>query len=725
VFVIAGLIGMGGTALAQVQVGSSGWLWGNPLPQGNTLVASSFSGATGYAVGDFGTLVATQDAAATSVGLNSGTFANLTEVQAIDGQALFAGGGCVGRRSDDGGKTFARVNFTNVETRCQKPLAAAWWVSRTTGYLALSDGTLLRTTNNGDSFSQQVAPPGTNAGGGPATVNDLVFTTPEAGVVATSDGKLQRTTNSGNTWTPVADNQRQVRKLLFFDAANGIAVGDRSLFLATDDGGASWKSRALTLGAAQDLRDVSCATPKLCIMATGTTQLVRTTDGGETGGLVAPAQNALNSASFAGATRIVAFGATGTTVVSDDAGATFSQVGSPLPGRYSAMIAGPQGVAFAPGENGALARTTDGGRSWRRGNVASSEDVIDVSFPTTADGFALDAAGGLFRTEDESATWRALDTGSTARPKAVLAASPAVVMVAGPRGIRRSTDAGDSFAAIRGAVNDSQLSDLDAAGTAIVASGIQDIWRSADQGRTWARVRKPGRSVRRNGRTVNLKTLRHVDFVSAKVGYVLDTKGTLYRTADGGSSWTTLTAVGTDSGYGMGFGSSTSGYLVISRFGDDVGGFLLRTSDAGRTWTPEFVVAQSINAEGVAAGPGGTDYLLGGSSSLLFTTRGGLTGDPSKLTIATKTARFRKPPKGTITVTGKLTPTKGADRVTVSYLPPGRTAWRTQTVKVAANGNYTTSWRLAKGTNTFVAQWSGNFQNSGRGTTPLVVKVGS
>ena len=27
--------------------------------------------------------------------------------------------------------------------------------------------------------------------------------------------------------------------------------------------------------------------------------------------------------------------------------------------------------------------------------------------------------------------------------------------------------------------------------------------------------------------------------------------------------------------------------------------------------------------------------------------------------------------------------------------------------------------------NTFVAQWAGNFQNAGKGTTPLVVKVGS
>src|SRR5436190_850784 len=55
--------GLPGAASANVQVGSSGWLWGNPLPQGNTLRAMAFAGGTtGYAVGDFGTLLQTTDA---------------------------------------------------------------------------------------------------------------------------------------------------------------------------------------------------------------------------------------------------------------------------------------------------------------------------------------------------------------------------------------------------------------------------------------------------------------------------------------------------------------------------------------------------------------------------------------------------------------------------------------------------------------------------------------
>src|SRR3954466_769218 len=85
------LAAMPAVAPAAVQVGSSGWLWGNPLPQGSTIRAMSFAGAQGYASGDFGTLLHTTDAGATWTGLPSGTFTNLTEVQAIDGAAVFAG----------------------------------------------------------------------------------------------------------------------------------------------------------------------------------------------------------------------------------------------------------------------------------------------------------------------------------------------------------------------------------------------------------------------------------------------------------------------------------------------------------------------------------------------------------------------------------------------------------------------------------------------------------
>ena len=727
------LAGAQGAGAAGVRVGASSWTWGNPLPQGNTINALAFAGAQGYAVGDFGTILSTPDGGTSWKGISSGTFTPLTQVQAIDADAFFAGGGCVGRRSNDGGKTFTRVAFTPVESKCSQPLAAAYFVSRLIGYVVLADGTVLRTDNNGESFAQKIAVPGTKAGGGGAVrVNALRFLDAANGIAATSDGKIYRTADGANSWTVVNDTQRQVRGFLMFDAKNGVAVGDGSLFLTTDDAGVTWAPKALTISAPQNLQTVSCATPKLCVMATGTNQLVRTTDGGLTGSLVAPAQGTVTTAGFGSVTRVVALGASGATATSDDAGATFAPVGGRLTGRYSAVVAGPAGVAFATGDNGSLAKTTDGGATWVRSNVSTSEDVRDVSFPTVATGFALDSSGGLFRTTDGGATWRALDTGSTAVARAVLATTATNVLVIGPRGVRRSTDGGDTFNAVRG-INLSRLGGVDRAGKALVAWGDLDLWRSLDQGRTWTAVRKPGKLTKlRNGKKVNQRPLVAADFISANLGYVATgdyPEGGLYRTANGGKTWAFLAGTGTGMSFGGGlsFSSAKQGYVVVGgRSGNAaLRSNLLSTIDGGATWTPQFVVPDALAARGVASGPNGTDYLLGGDANLLATTTGGIAGSASKITVSTKQRRFTKLPGGSITVTGKVSPAQSKDAVTVSYLLPGtKIAWQHQTVYADASGKFTTSWRLRKGRNTFVAQWLGNFQSSGRGSAPLTVTVG-
>ena len=59
-------------------------------------------------------------------------------------------------------------------------------------------------------------------------------------------------------------------------------------------------------------------------------------------------------------------------------------------------------------------------------------------------------------------------------------------------------------------------------------------------------------------------------------------------------------------------------------------GFLLRTSDGGATWHPQFVVVDADPGRRHRRPGGGTDYLLGGETALLFTTTGGDAGAASR-----------------------------------------------------------------------------------------------
>jgi photosystem II stability/assembly factor-like uncharacterized protein len=709
---------------AGVQVGASGWQWGNPVPQGNTLRTMSFvPGGTGYAAGDFGTLLKTVDGGTTWAGLRVGTFTNLTTVQAVDQSTVVAGGGCVARRSTDGGQSFTRIAFTPVEAACKEQLVSLSFVSPTTGFLLLTDGTVLETQDGGTEFTQRTAVPGTKAAGGGAQPTDVAFTTPTTGFAVSTEGKVFQTTDAGVAWKVVSDTARKVADVAFVTPQAGFAVGDQGLFLRTDDGGATWTPKGL--GTAANLTAINCASTTLCIVATQKGDvLVRTPDAGATATFVTPSTDPILAAAFASPTRVAAGGANGASVVSDNGGVDFTSIGGRLAGRYREVRAGGQaGTAFAPGADGALARTVDGGKTWTAGNVATSEDVLDVSFPSALIGYALDVSGGLFRTSSGGAAWKTLDPGTTARASAVLAPSADTVLTIGPRGLRRSTDGGGIFeAATDRTVSRAALSGVDQAKGALVVWGSQDVARSTDQGRTWTAVRKPGRSVRVRGKLVNRRGVAQVDFIDARTGFLRDATGRVWRTADGGRHWRELVGVGTAAS-GMSWATARSGYLVIPGFGDLTrrSGFLLRTTDGGATWHPQLVIDSPIPEAGVAATPGGTDYLLGGDAALLATSTGGDAGSRSALTITTRRRKLTKP--ASITVTGRLQPAAGNERVTVSFRGAGSTRWVHQTVKTAANGGFTTSWRVLKGDNEFVAQWPGDFRSAGDGSVPLTVTV--
>src|SRR3954462_9212345 len=108
---------------APVSVAHAGWTWGSPLPQGDTLSAVDFQGQRGYAVGEFGTMLRTDDGGATWSGVATGLTEDLTDVRMISADSVVIAGGCPVRRSDDGGLTFSRLPWTASDARCTAGVA--------------------------------------------------------------------------------------------------------------------------------------------------------------------------------------------------------------------------------------------------------------------------------------------------------------------------------------------------------------------------------------------------------------------------------------------------------------------------------------------------------------------------------------------------------------------------------------------------------------------------
>jgi photosystem II stability/assembly factor-like uncharacterized protein len=723
---------------AAVQVSQSGWQWGNPTPQGNTIRGMDFIAGRGYAIGDDGTALRTDDGGVTWTGLATGTSQDLTRLQAVtpDVLVVLGGDGCVVRRSDDGGKTFHKM-FVLAETSCPDKVAASYFVSPAVGYLLLRDGNVLRTTDGGQTFGRGTAIPGTPAssGGGQGVPADAIFTTPDAGVVFLTGGSTAfRTTDAGASWTPEGDVEPgNVQRLRPVSATTWFAFGPDTL-LRTTDSGQTWQRRPASGG--NTITGIGCATPDTCLLSTDRgDKLLRTDDGGGSAGAITASTAPIYAAGFASATRAVAAGAGGATVISDDGGSNYAPIGGDIAGSFQfGLRLGPAAnVALALGARGQLARTIDNGVTWKAINVATSADMQDTSFTTIDEGYALDQRGGLFRTANGGASWQPIDPGTTSAPRAVITSGD-VVLLAGPRGVRRASGGGEFTLSSAKAARSASVDQFDRGGSAIFAYGATTIIRTTDRGRAWKAIKGPSR--KQGKRTVALR-LRDVDMATANTGFALDSAGRAWRTTNGGKRWTELPAIGTDSGLALAFGSAKSGYLTLGGYPADTGvAYVLRTSDAGKHWRPQRIASgQFPGTEGVITPTSTRSYALtstpaagSGIVRSLFTTgSGGDAGTASSVTLTADRKKLTKKQfraaKSKITVKGTLKGAQGGEPVVVSSRNAGSTSWTEQVVTAGANGGRFTATFTASGTAEYVARWAGDSGRQGTGSTVLTVTV--
>ncbi len=719
-------------AEASVQVSQSGWQWGNPTPQGNTIRAMDFIAGRGYAIGDDGTGLRTDDGGATWTGLATGTSQDLTRLQAVtlDVVIVIGGDGCVVRRSDDGGKTFRKM-FVLAEFNCPDRAAAVYFVSPQVGYLLLRDGNVLRTTDGGETFGRGTAIPGTpaSAGGGTAVPADAIFSTADAGLVFLAGGNAAfRTTDGGASWTPEPDVPAgNVQRLRAVDATTYYAFGPNTL-LRSSDGGQTWATRAAGDGNA--ITGVGCATSDVCLMTTDRgANLLRTENGGATAESITASTSPLFAAGFANPARAVAAGAGGATAVSNDGGRNYVPIGGDIAGSFQfGLRPGPTDqIAFALGARGQLARTTDNGTTWRAINVATSADMRDASFSSADAGYALDQRGGLFRTANGGTSWQPIDPGTTAAPRAVITAGDGVLL-AGPRGVRRATGSGQ-FSLVGGRARTAAVDQFDRAGSAIFAYGTTAIVRTTNGGRTWTAITGPKQRRR-------ALRLRDVDMTSRTTGFALDTNGRVWRTPNGGRRWTELPGVGTDDGLALAFGSASSGYLTLRQYPSDADvAYVLRTTDGGRHWRPQRIASGAFGGtEGVISPSASRSYALTSTPaagnvfrSLFTTATGGDAGSASSLTLTTSRkrlsrAQFRRANRR-ITVRGALRGAQGGEAIVVSARSAGSTRWTESVVTAGANGGRFTERFRVSGTAEFVARWAGDSGRQGAGSAVLKVTV--
>ncbi len=691
-------------ASGAVQAGNTGWLWGNPSPQVNSLARLDVAGGRLFAGGDSGTLMMSDDHGDSWQAISTGLLEPIRRVEAIRDTSVVFATRCGLRRTDDGGQTVRTLPWGPSQATCASPIADVEYPSLSTGYLVLTDGTLLTTEDGGQAWHALPALPGSVAAGGVARPTDLAFASRLTGVALVGDAIL-RTTDGGVSWSTVASVVGPLA-VDFADASTAVAVGAGGAAWRTQDAGASFTPLPVGPGATQlNFDALHCASASRCVAIDGVGGTVAIVEPSGARAIGRPPLQALGDA-IASNGSVLAVGGAGEVFRSGDEGLSWVRVSTRLEAEYRGLRTVSKRTAFAFGKRGAIAATLDGGTTWSEASLATRASVLDLSLNGARDGVVATGDGVVHRLVRGQPT-QTTRVGKPAQAVRELRGSAALLV--GPAGVRR-LDARGRIAYLRGVSRRARLSELDEAGTALVAYGGRAAFVGATSGRGWSKLMLPA-----------TRSVRSLDFISARIGYLLDRFGELWFTETGGRAWRRIDATGDTAFTSVSFADRENGYLASAS------GRILRTWDGGSTWTRQFPFFDSGQDSPMLVRATGRDTAIAlgtGTNRLLATFTGGQAGSDMRMTIAEGDPLFRR--RGSVQVAGRVLPAKGGEVVTVLARAKGAKAgskWVAQTAVADANGRFATLWKISKPT-VFVARWSGDAAREGVAAVPAIVKPG-
>ena len=189
-------------------------------------------------------------------------------------------------KTEDGGKTWSRKTaMSDTPGRDGRPgrlranLMGIQMISETTGFIAGSENTILKTTDGGETWigSSERARVGETRN----NLENIWFVSDTTGWVIGSFGTLLHTADGGETWEkrdPGFDNN--LFGIYFHDENTGWISGQEGLILHTTDGGATWNQQKTE--SYDDLHDIIFVDAMVGWAVGGFNSVLHTTDGGQT-----------------------------------------------------------------------------------------------------------------------------------------------------------------------------------------------------------------------------------------------------------------------------------------------------------------------------------------------------------------------------------------------------------------------------------------------------------
>ncbi len=237
------------------------------------------------------------------------------------------------------------------------------------------------------------------------------------------------------------------------------------------------------------------------------------------------------------------------------------------------------------GDGGYLAWTNDGGKSWTKQEIGTTENINEIYFRNDDNGYLV-AGRKLFMTRDGGRNWSETRIYKLTDFKNVSPEFLSIKFADKKRGIiigsllnrkdqvvdslvMRTEDGGETWSRVV-VPSKTELYHL-------AFAGSNNCWIVGDSGLILAST--DGGTTFRKQISGTDKDLYNVDFRDNAEGYVVGSKGTILRTENGGATWQKVISAFAETLMRVDFADDKNGWIVGYK------GSILRSNDKGKTWT--------------------------------------------------------------------------------------------------------------------------------------------
>lgn len=546
------------------------WSWSHPTPTGNALTQLSFiNNATGWIAGNGGTLLKTTNGGSSWTSQFAGHLDKITGLEFPDSLNGFMSASSELYVSINSGQSWSiRFRFPS------KTITALFFLNADTGLVAVTDfggnTEIQRTLNGGNNWTVVSTFNG-------SSINDIEINASGNGLACGTNGQMLRSVNYGLTWNPVtiggAGNLTSVSI-----AANQVVycIDEFQVYKSTDSGNTF--SGIGSPGAGAVLKSVSFRNQNNGAVSCAGGQIYSTTDGGSNWSLYNgnPITD-LMAISYTGTNTIYSCGTVGEIVKSSDGGQNWNNLNArSTEAPLRAVDAVSANTAYAAGLAGTILKTTNTGLSWTaQVSNAGGEDLFDIAMANANTGVAVGSNGTIVRTTDGGANWDFIFSGIGETLFGVASAGSGKMYVCGANGKfafsnnngNTWTDAPTSFTGLGYDFTSIQCLGPD---TIFMCTNQPYLVSTYDGGISWNLLTIPSSfectsAWFRNGLT----------------GWVGTLIGEIYKTTDGGNTWTLdFEEPSANAIEGLRFSGTQNGWFFC-------GELIYRTGDGGQVWGRE------------------------------------------------------------------------------------------------------------------------------------------